>query len=116
MNKLLRTIPILFFLYSCVPVLGTATVGVIKTGVQISEDPRTFGTIVDDNIIEKSFKIKITETDKKYFIAVKGKSLDGRFFIKGEVEVEERDKVKKLMEKKKDIVCIAISKIFSTGI
>ena len=38
------------------------------------------------------------------------------FFIKGEVEVEERDKVKKLMEKKKDIVCIAISKIFSTGI
>ena len=72
-------------MYKRQPVIGTATVGVIKTGVQISEDPRTFGTIVDDNIIEKSFKIKITETDKKYFIAVKGKSLDGRFFIKGEV-------------------------------
>ena len=55
MNKLLRIIPILFVLYSCVPVIGTATVGVIKTGVQISEDPRTFGTIVDDNIIEKSY-------------------------------------------------------------
>ena len=85
MNKLLKIIPILFVLYSCVPVIGTATVGVIKTGVQISADPRTFGTIVDDNIIEKSFKFKVTETDKKYFLAVKGKSLDGRFFIKGEV-------------------------------
>ena len=41
MNKLLIIIPILFVLYSCVPVIGTATVGVIKTGVQISEDPRT---------------------------------------------------------------------------
>ena len=60
MSKLLRIIPIIFVLYSCVPVIGTATVGVIKTGVQISEDPRTFGTFVDDNIIEKSFKIKIT--------------------------------------------------------
>ena len=38
------------------------------------------------------------------------------FFIKGEVAVDERDKVKKLMEKSSNIVCIAISKIFSTGI
>jgi len=38
------------------------------------------------------------------------------FFIKGEIAVEERDKVKKLMEKRSDVVCIAISKIFSTGI
>ena len=43
MNKLLRIIPIILVFYSCVPVIGTATVGVIKTGVQISEDPRTFG-------------------------------------------------------------------------
>ena len=38
------------------------------------------------------------------------------FFIRGDVAVEEREKVKKLMEKTKDVVCIAISKIFSTGI
>ena len=38
------------------------------------------------------------------------------FFIRGDVEVEEREKVKKLMEKTNDVVCIAISKIFSTGI
>lgn len=38
------------------------------------------------------------------------------FFIRGEVEVEERERVRKLMENAKDVVCIAISKIFSTGI
>jgi superfamily II DNA or RNA helicase len=38
------------------------------------------------------------------------------FFIRGEVAVDERDKVKKLMENTSDVVCIAISKIFSTGI
>lgn len=38
------------------------------------------------------------------------------FFIRGEVAVEEREKVKKMMESGTDIVCIAISKIFSTGI
>lgn len=38
------------------------------------------------------------------------------FFIRGDVAVEDRDKVKRLMEKKKNVVCIAISKIFSTGI
>lgn len=38
------------------------------------------------------------------------------FFIRGEVAVEERDRVKRLMEANNNIVCIAISKIFSTGI
>jgi superfamily II DNA or RNA helicase len=38
------------------------------------------------------------------------------FYIKGDVEVEDRNKVKELMESNDDVVCIAISKIFSTGI
>lgn len=38
------------------------------------------------------------------------------FFIRGEVEVEDRDKVRVLMEKSTDVVVVAISKIFSTGI
>lgn len=38
------------------------------------------------------------------------------YFIRGEVAVEDRDRVKKLMEEEDDIVVIAISKIFSTGI
>ena len=85
MNKALKIIVLITTLYGCVPVVGVSTVGVIKTGVQISSDPRTFGTIVDDNIIEKAFKIKITQLENKYFLKIKGKSLDGRFFIKGEV-------------------------------
>lgn len=38
------------------------------------------------------------------------------FFIRGEVEVHERDKIKNLMEEKNNICVVAISKIFSTGI
>jgi superfamily II DNA or RNA helicase len=38
------------------------------------------------------------------------------YFIRGEVEVSERDKIKQLMEGRNDVICIAISKIFSTGI
>lgn len=38
------------------------------------------------------------------------------FFIRGEVAVEERDKVKQIMENNNNVVCIAISSIFSTGV
>lgn len=38
------------------------------------------------------------------------------FFIKGEVPVKDRDRVKQLMESNNNVVCVAISKIFSTGI
>jgi superfamily II DNA or RNA helicase len=38
------------------------------------------------------------------------------FFVQGSVEVEEREKMKQIMEQTSGVVCIAISKIFSTGI
>ena len=38
------------------------------------------------------------------------------YFIRGEVAVEEREKVKQVMEAGNNVVCVAISKIFSTGI
>lgn len=50
------------------------------------------------------YNILSTQLDKKVF------------FIRGDVAVEERAKVQKMMEKDNDIICIAISKIFSTGI
>lgn len=37
-------------------------------------------------------------------------------FIQGSVDIEEREKIRKLMEETHNVVCIAISKIFSTGI
>ena len=38
------------------------------------------------------------------------------YFIRGEVDVEERDRVKKIMENNNNVICIAISAIFSTGV
>lgn len=38
------------------------------------------------------------------------------YFIQGEVEVSQRDTIKKLIEQHNNVVCVAISKIFSTGI
>jgi len=38
------------------------------------------------------------------------------FFIRGEVEVEERERIKSIIEADNDVVVVAISKIFSTGI
>lgn len=38
------------------------------------------------------------------------------YFIRGEVEVEEREKIKNIMENSNNVVVVAISKIFSTGI
>lgn len=38
------------------------------------------------------------------------------FFVKGEMEVEERKKIIDLMEKGDNIICIAMASIFSTGI
>jgi superfamily II DNA or RNA helicase len=37
-------------------------------------------------------------------------------FVHGAVEIEEREMIRKLMEERDNIACIAISKIFSTGI
>jgi superfamily II DNA or RNA helicase len=38
------------------------------------------------------------------------------YFVHGDVEVEEREKIRQLMETNDNVVCVAISKIFSTGI
>lgn len=38
------------------------------------------------------------------------------FFIQGSVEVDEREKIKQLMERETNVVVVAVSKIFSTGV
>jgi len=38
------------------------------------------------------------------------------YFVNGNVDIDEREKIRSLMEEQDDVVCIAISKIFSTGI
>jgi superfamily II DNA or RNA helicase len=38
------------------------------------------------------------------------------YFIRGEMEDDERERIKKEMEERDDVICIAISKIFSVGV
>ena len=38
------------------------------------------------------------------------------YFIRGEVEVETREDIKRIMEKDNNVICVAMSSIFSTGV
>lgn len=38
------------------------------------------------------------------------------YFVKGELEIEERENIKRIMEVESNVVCIAMSSIFSTGV
>jgi len=57
----------------------------------------------------------IRHGEELYNVLSEEKSKDV-YFIQGDVDVEERDKIKRLIESNDNIICIAISKIFSTGI
>ena len=82
-NKLLIIISISFILSGCV---GVGSKGLFGTGVSVALDPRTVGTQIDDSIMQKSISAKILTKDKKYFLSVKTKVLDGRIFITGKVD------------------------------
>ena len=68
---------------------GVGSSGIFGTGVSVALDPRTVGTQIDDSIMQKSITTKILAEDKKYFLAVKTKVLDGRIFITGKVDTPE---------------------------
>ena len=38
------------------------------------------------------------------------------FFIRGSVDVDQREEIKQIMENNNDVICVAISAIFSTGV
>ena len=83
MRKIFKTLLILFLLNACV---GSSTSGVFGSGVSIALDPRTLGTQIDDSIMQKSLSARILAKDKKYFLSVKSKVLDGRIFLTGKVD------------------------------
>ena len=77
--------------------MGTSSTGVLGTGVSIATDPRTIGTQIDDNIMQKNLSAKIINRNAKYLFAVKPKVIDGRIFITGKVKtVEEKLNITKL--------------------
>ena len=84
-------------LYSCVPIVGVSTVGIVKTSVEIADDPRSLGRIVDDSVIEKKFLFKISQVDEKYLLKISSKSIDGRVLLKGNVDtIQEKIQMTKI--------------------
>ena len=93
-NKLLIYLLLLFILNGCV---GTSSQGLFGTGVSIAIDPRSLGTQIDDNIMEKNLKARLLLEDKKYLLSINSKVLDGRIFITGKVDnPEEKLKITKM--------------------
>ena len=85
---------LLIFLNSC---SGTSSRGLFGTGVSVATDPRSLGTQIDDSIMEKNLLTRLTLEEKKYFLSVKTKVLDGRIFITGKVDnAEEKLKITKI--------------------
>ncbi len=99
--KLLIIILIGAVLSSCA---GVGSKGLVGTGVSVAFDPRTVGTQIDDSIMQKTISTKILAKDKKYFLLVKTKVLDGRVFITGKVDsAEEKLKITKLAWESKGV-------------
>ena len=92
--KFLLRIRVGFILSGCV---GVSSKGVFGTGVSVALDPRTLGTQIDDSIMQKSLTARILAKDKKYFLSVKSKVLDGRIFLTGKVDrTEEKLQITKI--------------------
>tara|TARA_B100000925_G_C21964934_1_gene455081 strand:+ start:274 stop:867 length:594 start_codon:yes stop_codon:yes gene_type:complete len=81
--KIIFGILFLFFLTNCV---GTSSQGIFGTGVSVALDPRSIGTQIDDNIMQKSLSSRLILKDKKYVLSINAKVLDGRIFITGKVD------------------------------
>ncbi|MDC3116944.1 BON domain-containing protein [Candidatus Pelagibacter sp.] len=92
--KVLILIFITLFLSGCV---GVSSKGIFGTGVSVALDPRSLGTQIDDSIMQKNLSARLVIMDKKYFLSIKSKVLDGRIFLTGKVEnPEEKLKITKL--------------------
>ena len=83
-----------FLLYSCV---GSSSIGVFGSGVSVAFDPRTVGMQIDDSIMQKNLMSRLALTEKKYFLSISVKVLDGNIFLSGKVdEPEEKLKITKM--------------------
>ena len=86
-NKSIILILVALFLTGCV---GVSSGGIFGTGVSVALDPRSVGTQIDDSIMQKNLSARIILLDKKHFLSVKSKVLDGRIFLTGKVDDPEK--------------------------
>ena len=92
--KILILLFITLFLSGCI---GVSSKGIFGTGVSVALDPRSLGTQIDDSIMQKNLSARLVLMDKKYFLSIKSKVLDGRIFLTGKVDnPEEKLKITKL--------------------
>ena len=92
--RILILLFITLFLTGCV---GVSSKGIFGTGVSVALDPRSLGTQIDDSIMQKNLSARILLEDKKYFLSIKSKVLDGRIFLTGKVDdPEEKLQITKL--------------------
>ena len=92
--KILISVLVTLFLSGCV---GVSSKGIFGTGVSVALDPRSLGTQIDDSIMQKNLSARILLQDKKYFLSIKSKVLDGRIFLTGKVDnPEEKLQITKL--------------------
>jgi len=92
--RILTLLFALLFLSGCV---GVSSKGIFGTGVSVAPDPRSLGTQIDDSIMQKNLSARLVIMDKKYFLSIKSKVLDGRIFLTGKVDnPEEKLKITKL--------------------
>ena len=81
--RILILLLITLFLSGCI---GVSSKGIFGTGVSVALDPRSLGTQIDDSIMEKNLSARLVLMDKKYFLLIKSKVLDGRIFLTGKVD------------------------------
>ena len=93
-NKSFVFVFLIFFVNGCV---GTSSQGLFGTGVSVAIDPRSLGTQIDDNLMQKNLTARLVLEDKKYLLSINTKVLDGRIFIAGKVDdPEEKLKITKM--------------------
>ena len=93
-NNFIKILFLIFLTNSCV---GASSQGVFGTGVSVALDPRSLGTQIDDNIMQKNLTTRLLIKDKKYILSINTKVLDGRIFLAGKVaQPEEKLKITKM--------------------
>ena len=94
MKKIILLAILLTILSSCGTNNSTSIFG---RGVNIATDPRTLGTQIDDSIMQKNLLARLVLTNKKHFLTIGVKVIDGRVFVTGKVDdPEEKLKITKI--------------------
>ena len=83
MKKVTLLIILLLIFSSCA---GERSGGFFGRGVDIATDPRTLGTQIDDSIMQKNLLARLVLTNKKHFLTIGVKVIDGRIFVTGKVD------------------------------